>query len=411
MTTIEAARALDAADPLRPYRARFSGVDDGSPASRVAYLDGNSLGRPTIASIERITRFLKNDWGTRLIRGWDEEWMRLPFRIGDELGAATLGASAGQIVVGDSTTVLLYKLIRAALRAQPGRDEIVADTDNFPTDRFVLQGIADECGVTLRWIETDPVAGLVPEQFEGVLGPRTALVVASHVAYRSGFLADAPAITDLAHRAGALVLWDVCHSVGVVPTELDAWGVDIAIGCTYKYLNGGPGAPAFVYVRTELQPALEQPIWGWMGASDVFSMAPEYRPADGMRRFLSGTPAIAGMSAMQDTIAMIADAGIAEVRRKSIALTEFAIAFADARLTRFGVRVSSPRDPDRRGSHVTFSHPNFREVTAELWEREVLPDFRAPDGLRIGLSPFSTSFEETFRGLEAIADVLAGGAR
>ena len=410
MTTLEDARARDAADPLRDYRSRFSGVDDGSPASEVVYLDGNSLGRPTTASIERVQRFLSESWGTRLIRGWDEEWMTLPFRIGDQLGKAALGASAGQTVIGDSTTVLLYKLIRAALTAQTRldgrRDEIVIDTDNFPTDRFVLQGIAAECGATLRWVETDPDAGVTPEQLAEVVGSRTALLVLSQVAYRSGFLADVPAITNLAHRAGALVLWDVCHSVGVVPTELDAWGVDIAVGCSYKYLNGGPGAPAFAYVRAGLQSSLDQPIWGWMGAADVFAMGPDYSPADGMRRFLSGTPAVLGMIAMQDMIAMVADAGIAAIRDKSVALTEYAIALTVARLAHLGVRVSSPRDAERRGSHVTLTHPDFREVTAELWERGVLPDFRAPDGLRIGLSPLSTSFEETFRGVEAIATAL-----
>jgi kynureninase len=238
------------------------------------------------------------------------------------------------------------------------------------------------------------------------VGPQTALVVLSHVAYRSGFLADVPAITRIAHDAGALVLWDLCHSAGSVPTELDAWGVDLAVGCTYKYLNGGPGSPAFGYVRRELQERLVQPIQGWMGVRDVFLMGPEYEPAAGIRRFLSGTPPIVGMLAVQDTIAMIAECGMEAVRAKSVALTGFAVALADEWLTPLGVTLASPRDPDRRGGHVTLNHPAMREVTALLWERDVIPDYRDPDGLRIGLSPLSTSFEETFRGMVAVRDAL-----
>ncbi|MEO7015278.1 MAG: aminotransferase class V-fold PLP-dependent enzyme [Leifsonia sp.] len=404
-TQLAIARALDAADPLAAFRNRFAGIDDGS-TDIVAYLDGNSLGRPTRASIERINRFLVDGWGGRLIRGWDEEWMQLPFTIGDDLGSTVLGAAHGQTFVGDSTTVILYKLARAAVDAQPGRTEIVLDTDNFPTDRYVLDGIARERGLTLRWIEADTASGVTPGQVADVVGPQTALVVLSHVAYRSGFLAAVPTITEIAHTAGALVLWDLCHSAGSVPVELDAWNVDLAAGCTYKYLNGGPGSPAFGYVRSALQEKLTQPIQGWMGTSDVFAMGPEYRPASGIRRFVSGTPAIVGMLAMQDTIAMIADCGLPAVRAKSIALTEFAIAVADDVLQPFGVTVASPRESDRRGGHVTLNHPAMREVTALLWERDVIPDYRDPDGLRIGLSPLSTSFEETLRGLAAVRDAL-----
>jgi kynureninase len=399
------ARDLDAADPLAGFRRRFAGIDDDS-SDIVAYLDGNSLGRPTHASIERINRFLVDGWGGRLIRGWDEEWMELPFTIGDAIGRHVIGASEGQTFVGDSTTVILYKLARAAVDARPGRTEIVLDTDNFPTDRYVLDGIAKERGLTLRWIETDTAGGVTPEQVHGVVGPQTALVVLSQVAYRSGFLADVPAITRIAHAAGALVLWDLCHSAGSVPVELDAWDVDLAAGCTYKYLNGGPGSPAFGYVRHGLQSELTQPIQGWMGASDVFAMGPEYRPAPSIRRFVSGTPAIVGMLAMQDTIDMIAECGLPAVRAKSVALTEFALALSDELLHPIGVTVASPRDPDRRGGHVTLNHPAMREVTALLWQRDVIPDYRDPNGLRIGLSPLSTSFEETYRGIEAVRAAL-----
>jgi kynureninase len=332
--------------------------------------------------------------------------MELPFELGDAIGGATLGAAGGQTVVGDSTTVLLYKLMRAALTARPGRSRVVVDDDNFPTDRFLMEGIARELGLTLDIIEVDRTIGVTAEQLSAVLSDETALVVLSHVAYRSGYLADMPGLTRLVHDAGALILWDLCHSAGVVPMQLDAWGVDIAVGCSYKYLNGGPGAPAFAYVRQDLQAEMEQPIQGWMGAADVFAMADAYVPADGMRRFLSGTPPVVGMQPIVDMVDLVAEAGIDAIRAKSVALTEYALRLVDAMLAPLGVTVSTPRDPELRGSHVTISHPRFREVTAALWRRGVIPDFRSPDGLRIGLSPLSTSFAEVRVGIDAIREEL-----
>ena len=229
----------------------------------------------------------------------------------------------------------------------------------------------------------------------------------SHVAYRSGFLADAAAITAATHRAGALILWDLSHSVGSVPLRLDEWEVDLAVGCSYKYLNGGPGAPAFCYVRTALQDRLQQPIWGWMGADDPFTMGPDYRPALGIRRFLSGTPAITAMQPMTLMLDLIAEAGMDAVRAKSVLLTEHAVRLCDERLAELGVRLASPRDPDRRGSHVTIEHPRFRQVCAALWRRGVIPDFRAPNGLRLGLSPLSTTFAELEVGVDAIRAELS----
>ena len=398
------ARRADRSDGLAHFRSRFVPSD-----GLVAYFDGNSLGRPTSASVERVRGFLEQGWAGRLIRGWDEEWMELPFTIGDRIARATLGAASGQTVIGDSTTVLLYKLARAAVDAPRGsgrRTEIVLDTDNFPTDRYVLDGVAAERGLTLRWIEVDPAAGVSPEQVAAAVGERTALVVLSHVAYRSGFLADAPAITRIAHDAGALVLWDLCHSVGSVPIELDAWGVDLAVGCTYKYLNGGPGSPAFAYVREDLQGVLRQPIHGWMGSANVFGMGPRYAAADGVRGFVSGTPSILGMLAMQDTLEMIEDRGIDAIRAKSLALTDFAIELIDEWLAPLGARLVSPREAARRGGHVTVQHAAMREVAGTLWERGVIPDYRDPGGLRIGLSPLSTSFQETYDGMAAVRDAL-----
>jgi kynureninase len=396
-TSAAAAAGLDAADALAGYRDLFVQSDDV-----VAYLDGNSLGRPTKASAERLGRFVTDQWASRLIRGWDESWYDLPLALGDKLAATVLGAAAGQTFIGDSTTVILYKLIRAGLAARPDRHEIIVDRGNFPTDRFVLEGIAAECGKTLRWIDTDPNGGVTPEQVSAVLGPDTALVVLSHIAYRSGYLSDARAITSLAHDSGALVLWDLCHSVGSVPLELDDWGIDLAAGCTYKYLNGGPGSPAFGYVRRDHQASLAQPIQGWMGSAEPFEMGPRYEPHDGIRRFISGTPAIVGMLAMQDMLDLIAETGMAQLRDKSIRLTEYAIALVDELLVPLGVELASPRDAAFRGSHITIDHDSFHDVNAQLWKQGIIPDFRRPNGLRLGLSPLTTSFTEIHIGVDAI---------
>jgi kynureninase len=270
----------------------------------------------------------------------------------------------------------------------------------------IVEGIAAELGMRLKWLEADRRSGVTVDQVADLTGSRTALIVLSDVAQRSGFLADVPAITAMAHDHDALVLWDVCHSAGVIPRRLDDWRVDLAVGCTYKYLNGGPGSPAFGYVRADLQKRLRQPIQGWMGSAEPFAMAEYYTPSDGIRRFLSGTPSIIGMLAMQDMLTLIEQAGIEAIRAKSVALTEFAIQVSNQLLGPLGVQVGSPRDSAVRGSHVTLEHPEFRVVTERLWALGVIPDFRPPDGLRIGLSPLSTSFGEVNRGLVAVREVL-----
>lgn len=398
----EASR-LDGADPLADHRDRFV----PSPGL-VAYLDGNSLGRPLIASAERLGGFVDEVWAPRLIRAWEEGMLDLPITVGDRIGRVALGAGAGQTVVGDSTTVLLYKLVRAAVAARPDRDEIVLDAENFPTDRFVLEGVAAETGRTLRWLEVDPDAGPTAGALAAILSPRTALVVLSAVSYRSAFLADVRAISALVAGSGALLLWDLSHATGVVPLHLDDDGVDLAVGCTYKYVNGGPGSPAFAYVSSRLQPLLRQPIQGWLGAADPFAMEDRYRPATGMRAFLSGTPPVLGMLAMQDMLQLLDDVGLDAVREKSMLLTAYTIRYADAVLAPLGVRVASPRDPQRLGGHVMLEHPGFRTIVPRLWRAGVIPDFRAPNGLRIGLSPLSTGFVELHRGLTAIrAELLS----
>lgn len=393
--------ALDRADPLASLRDEFLEAD-----GVIAYLDGNSLGRPLRATAERLSGFVQDVWASRLIRAWDEGWMDAPTELGDTIAHVCLGAAPGQTVVGDSTTVLLHKLMRAAVEARPGRQVIVADAQNFPTDRFIVEGIAAERGLQVRWIEPQADAGVTLEAVEAALDERVALVTLSHVDFRSGRIADMAAITATAHGSGALILWDLCHSAGAVELALDRDDVDLAVGCTYKYLNGGPGAPAFAYVAAALQDELRQPIQGWMGAADPFAMGPRYEPASGIRRFISGTPPIVGMLPMHDMLELIGRAGMPAVREKSLALTDFALEFADARLVPLGARIASPRKRARRGSHITLEHPEFRQLTAGLWQRGVIPDFRGPQGLRIGLSPLSTSFVEVAQGLSVIEQLL-----
>ena len=404
MTFLERAHDLDAADPLKGYLDRFVDPGDGNV---LAYLDGNSLGRPLKITAERLEAFVNGQWAQRLIRGWTDEWMEWPHSIGDAIGAAALGAAPGQVVVADSTTVMLYKLARAAVAARPGRTEIVIDTHNFPTDRYVVESIAEERSLSIRWIDTDPEGGITADDVAAAVGPSTALALFSHVAYRSGHLADMAAITRVVHDAGALILWDLSHSVGSVPVHLDECDVDFAVGCTYKYLNGGPGAPAFGYVRMNLQEQVSQPIWGWLGRVDAFEMEHGYEPAAGIRRIISGTPPIIAMIPVRAGVELVAEAGIEAIRAKSIALTEFAIEVVDSWPAELQVTIGSPRDSASRGGHVTIRRPDFRELTPRLWEHGVIPDFRAPDGIRLGLSPLSTSFVELHRGLETISELCS----
>ena len=388
------AAELDAADPLAPFRDRFA-IDEGP-----VYLDGNSLGCLPRATIDRLAETVST-WGTQLVRGWAQGWMELPVEIGDRLGTAALGAAPGQVVVGDSTTVCFYKLASAALDPRPGRTEIVIDLDNFPTDRYVVEGLAAARGLDVRWLAD--LAGI-----EAAVGSRTALVTFSHVNYRSAAIADMAAINELAHDAGALALWDLSHSAGSVPVLLDSDGADLAVGCTYKYLCGGPGAPAFMYARRELQDQLRQPVWGWLGRRDPFEMEQGFVAADGVRGLLSGTPPVLALSAVDEGVRLVAEAGIDAIRAKGIALTSFAIALADVALAPLGVTIASPRGDARRGAHVALAHPDARELCAALIERGVIPDFRRPDVIRFGLSPLTTRFVDVWDGVEALRGLLAG---
>jgi kynureninase len=396
------AEALDRDDPLSGFRDQFV-VDERGPI----YLDGNSLGRlarPVRAAYEAAL----DDWQDRLVGGWPD-WIDLPRRVGDRLGHL-IGAGPGQVAVSDSTTVNLYKLAVAAMGLRPGRSVIVADAQEFPTDRYVLAGVAEAHGGRLVLLESDPVAGVDAALLADAVDEQTALVCLSQVNYRSAARLDVAALTEVAHRAGALVLWDLCHSVGAVPVDLDGAGVDLAVGCTYKYLNGGPGSPAFVYVRSDLLAKLRQPIWGWFGQADQFAMGPVYQPAPGVERLLAGTPPILALRGVEAAVELVLEARMERIWAKSQALTALMVDLVRERLEPAGAFLASPADPGRRGGHVSVGHPAAWPWCSALIEGGlVVPDFRPPDVIRLGPAPLYTRFTEVFDAVERMAGVLEAG--
>jgi kynureninase len=394
---------LDKTDPLAPFRDRYVPHTDDV----VAYLDGNSLGRPLASIAQAWSAFTTRQWAGRLIRGWSEGWMELPEIVGDELAAAALGAGPGQTVIADSTTVNFYKSMRAAINLRPGRRRVVLDRDNFPTNRYVVESLARDLDLELVWLESAPGGGVTVEDITAVVDDRTAVVTLSHIAYHSGFLADVAAITEAAHRAGALVVWDLCHSVGSTEIELDAWDVDFAVGCTYKFVGAGPGAPALCYVNARHHDHIDQPIWGWLGRRDSFEMEQGYRPAAGVRSMLSGTPPLLGVLAVREGAAVIAQAGITNIRTKAVALTEMVVHLTDEWLLPQGFSLGSPRDSARRGAHVSINRPDARQVCTRLINAGVLADFRAPDSIRIGLSPLTLGYAEVWDSLDVIRRLTA----
>ncbi len=397
------AERLDAADPLAPFRVRFVFEDD----DRI-YLDGNSLGRLPVAAAERIPALVE-DWGSRLVRAW-HDWIELPARVGDLLAEGVLGGLPGEVLCCDSTTVNLYKLAGAALATRSGA--LVTDRNNFPTDRYVLEGLAAQTGSELVLIDADPVDGPGSEDVARACARRpVALVCLSHVAYRSGALADIEAITEVVQAAGALALWDVSHSAGAVPVELEQCGVDLAVGCTYKYLNAGPGAPAFLYVRRKHQEALWSPIWGWFGQRDQFVMGPAYDPAPGIERFLAGTPPVVGLVAVEEGARLVAEAGIDAIRRKAVALTELAVRLHDAWLAPLGFDLGTPRASERRGAHVALRHEHGWPICRALIEvGRVVPDFRRPDSIRLGFPPLYTRFVDVWDAFDRLRRLVESGS-
>jgi kynureninase len=393
------AERLDAGDPLARFRERFV-IDE----PEAIYLDGNSLGRLPIATRERL-RELVGQWGSELVSAW-HEWIDLPERVGDLLAAEVLGARPGEVIAADSTTVNLFKLASAVLDTRPGA--VVTDTGNFPTDRYVLDGVARRHGRELRLFEPDPLHGPRPDQVEAACSDGdVALVSLSHVAYRSGALADLEAI---GRSAAAPVLWDVSHSAGAVPIELERRGIELAVGCTYKYLNAGPGAPAFLYARKELQERLRTPIQGWFGQREQFRMERAYDPEPGIRRFLAGTPPILALAPVEEGARLVGEAGIDSLRDKAAALTNLVVELHDAHLAPLGFELASPRDPDRRGAHVSIAHPDAWRISRALIERaRVVPDFRGPDSIRLGVPPLYTRFTDVYDALERLRALVERG--
>lgn len=400
---LEFAKRLDAGDPLASFRDEFA---LGDP--ELLYVDGNSLGRLPVSTEARMREVVERQWGRDLIRSWNAEWWDAPRRLGEKV-AGLVGAAPGQVVVSDSTSVNLFKLVMAALSLCPGRERIVSDTFNFPSDLYILQGcirlLGDRHSLTLAPSADGISADL--GALSAAIDERTSLVTLSHVVFKSGYLYDAAAVTERAHAVGALVLWDLSHSVGAVPVELDRWGADLAVGCTYKYLNGGPGAPAFLYVRKDLQETVRSPIWGWHGQHQPFAFDLNYVPAEGVSRFLAGTPPILSLLALEPALDLTLQVGMDRIRQKSVRLTSYLVDLYDAILAPLGFTLGSPRQPDRRGSHVSIRHPDaYRINRALIEEMGVLPDFREPDNIRLGLPPLYTSFTDVWQAVERIRQTV-----
>jgi len=401
--TLAYALQLDQQDELAAYRTRFYHTD-----SDLVYMDGNSLGRLPAHTAERVAQIVRDEWGEKLIRSWGINWFQAPIQVGEKI-ARLVGAGIGQVAVSDSTTINLYKLAMSALMLRPGRTKIVTDTLNFPSDLYMLQGCSHVLGGKHRIQMLEPVDGMRVET-QAVLDAideDTALVTLSHVVFKSGYMYDAKTITNYAHQKGALVLWDLSHSVGSVPVELDDWGADFAAGCTYKYLNGGPGAPAFLYVNNALQAQALSPIWGWFGERAPFSFELEYAPAAGIQRFLCGTPPVLSVLAMEPGVDLMLEIGIERLRKKSLQLTSYLIDLADARLAPLGFSLGTPRETAQRGSHVSLRHPDgYRINRALIEEMNVIPDFREPDNIRLGVTPIYTSFKDIWESVDRIEKVI-----
>ena len=414
-TSHDFAQQLDQQDRLGSYREQFVFNDPD-----LIYLDGNSLGMMPKIAQGRARQVVDKQWGTDLIRGWNKGWWDAPHRIGDRIGQL-IGAAPGQTVVGDTVSINLFKLATAALTHQPHKTKIITDTFNFPSDLYVLQGITNllspsplEKGATgegnYNLILIGPTDNdITPDiaALERAIDENTALVTLSHVVFKSGYMYDMQRITELAHAKGALVLWDLSHSVGSVPVMLDACNADLAIGCTYKYLNGGPGAPAFLYVSKNIQENLSSPIWGWWGQKDPFDFDLQYTPASGVQRFQAGTQPMISMLTMEAALEPLLQAGMDALRAKSILMTDYASFLTDELLAPLGFMLGSPRDPAWRGSHISIRHEEgYRINRALIEELNVIPDFREPDNIRLGFAPLYISFTDIWEGFDRIRKVV-----
>jgi kynureninase len=397
------ARRRDEADVLAPFRDRFVVADE-----RLIYLLGNSLGRLPRATGERLRELVDDGWGERLIRGWNDGWIGLPHTIGDQLGPL-LGAEPREVLLADSTTVNLYKLAVAALRARPGRRKIITDDLQFPSDLYALRSAIQAAGDGFELqIVPSPDGCVGPEAaLAAALDEDTALLALSHTVFKSAYTYDMRVLTARAHEAGALALWDVSHSVGVWPLQFRADDVDLAVGCTYKYLSAGPGAPAILYVRQELQEELDNPVAGWMGQDKPFEFALDYRPATGLRRFLTGTPPILSLAPVAVGVDLVLEAGIERIRAKSVAQTAYLLSLWAEKLQPLGFALLTPREAARRGAHVALGHPESWPIAQALRaEMNVLLDFRQPDTLRLAAAPLYTCYGELYEAVSRLRQVV-----
>ncbi len=414
MFTRQDALDLDAKDPLAKYRDLFVFTDP-----EVCYLDGNSLGRLPKSTVETINKFLVEGWGTKIVDGWGE-WIDKAETTGDLIGRAALGAAAGQTLAMDTTSVNFYRLVRAAISARPGRKTIITDEANFPTDRYIMQGIAEELGLNLVVIpndlqehstgETFSDELVTPEILKPYLNDDVALVTISVVAYRSGALHNIKEITGLVRASGALMVWDASHAVGAVDMQFDRDGVDLAVGCTYKYGNSGPGSPAWLYVSKRIQSELEMPIQGWFAQRNQFFMGSKFDQIEGMRGFQIASPSIIGLLCIDEGFGMIEDATIAQINAKASKGTDMMIELFDQWLVPLGFELVTPRDSKLRGGHISIYHPDAAQIARGLRDdMKVIPDYRAPNSIRVAISPLATSYVEVFDGFERIRDYTKSG--
>lgn len=409
-TSPELPRQLDAADELAPFKDEFV-ISDPS----LIYLDGNSLGRLPKRTAAYMQQAIEQGWGDRLIRLWNDGWIETPTRLGAKI-AQLVGARPDEIIVADATSVNLFKLAVAALQARPNRTKIVSDEFNFPSDLYVLQGIINLLGKRhrLELVRSADSITINPAAVADAIDQDTALLTLTHVAFKSAFMHNLAEITALAQQAGALMLWDLSHSTGAVPLNLNAAHVDLAIGCTYKYLNGGPGSPAFLYVRKDLQTQLMQPIWGWFSAENPFAFGLEFSPANDITRFWGSTQPMLSMKATEPALDITLAAGMERLRAKSIRQTDYLIYLAEELLLPLGFSVGSPRQAEQRGSHVSLRHPEAFRINRALIEAEppapkIIPDFREPDNIRMGIAPLYNSFTDIYRAIQRLRAIVATG--
>ncbi len=412
-TSRETALAMDAADPLAHYKSQFFIADPD-----LCYLDGNSLGRMPKATIDKVNHYLTAEWGTELVDGWGH-WIDEAQVAGNLLGRATLGAAEGQTLVQDTTSVNFFQLCVAAIKARPGRKTVIIDSSNFPTDRYIIAGIAESMGLNLITLNNDGFGGpgavevdssfemITTEILEPLLNDDIALVTLQAIHYRSGSRPDIKAITDLVRSHGGLVVWDASHAGGAIDLQFDDWGVDLAVGCTYKYGNSGPGAPAWLYVRKELQTQFLAPIQGWFANDKQFVIGPFFEAAEHIRRFQIASPSILGIRAVQASYQMIEEAGMAAISTKAALGTELILALFDAWLAPLGFTLLTPREHDKRGGHITVGHPEAKRIAAAMRKfANTIPDYRVPDSIRLAISPLPTSYVEIWDGISRMRELV-----